>query len=312
MNLHVNYRENKRNDVVHCHDYHPLPAAILANLIFRSNFRIIYDAHEYESQKLGLGKMSKVVIRVLEKLSSHFVDGFITVSNSIMEAYEKLFPLIPRAIIFNCPPKWKKSSKNFFREKLNIADKSLVCLYQGGFMPGRAISILLQAIECIEVKNIDFVFMGYSVSKQPSRDILSLILNKAEKSKNIHFHESVNSNSLKDFTSSADMGFCLIEDHCLSYRFCLPNKFFEYAMAELPVLVSDLPEMRKLVEHYNCGVICESVTPEGVVKGLKEILDKDLEKLGKNARRMAEDHSWEAQEEKLINLYDRVLMKKAS
>ena len=68
--------------------------------------------------------------------------------------------------------------------------------------------------------------------------------------------------------------------------------------------------MRKLVEEYNCGVICESVTPEGVVKGLKELLNKDLEKLGKNARRMAEDHSWEAQEEKLINLYDRVLMKK--
>jgi glycosyltransferase involved in cell wall biosynthesis len=302
----------KKMDVVHCHDYHPLPATLLASLVFRSNFRIIYDAHEYESQKLGLGETSKVAIRVLEKLSSHFIDGFITVSDSIMEAYEKIFPRIPRTLILNCPPKWKKSAKNIYRKKFNITEQSLVGLYQGGFMPGRAISIMLEAFESLEAKNVDFVFMGYPASTQPSRDTFSLILKKSEKSKNIHFHEPVSTNSLQDYTSSADVGLCLIEDYCLSYRFCLPNKFFEYAMAELPVLVSDLPEMRKLVEEYNCGVICESLTPEGVVKGVKELLNKDLEKLGKNARRMAEDHSWEAQEEKLINLYDRVLMKKAS
>ena len=86
-------------DVVHCHDYHPLPATLLASLVFRANFRIIYDAHEYESQKLGLGKTSKVALRVLEKLSSHFIDGFITVSDSIMKAYEKIFPRIPRTDI---------------------------------------------------------------------------------------------------------------------------------------------------------------------------------------------------------------------
>ena len=119
----------KEIDVVHCHDYHPLPATLLAKLFFRSNFRIIYDAHEYESQKLGLGKTSRVAIRVLEKLSSHFVNGFITVSSSIMEAYEKLFSLIPRTLILNCPPKWKKSSKNLYREKLNLSDQSLVGLY---------------------------------------------------------------------------------------------------------------------------------------------------------------------------------------
>jgi glycosyltransferase involved in cell wall biosynthesis len=302
----------KEMDVVHCHDYHPLPATLLAKFFFRSNFRIIYDAHEYESQKLGLGKTSRVAIRVLEKLSSHFVDGFITVSNSIMEAYEKLFSPIPRTLILNCPHKWKKSSKNLFREKLNIADKSLVCLYQGGFMPGRAISIMLEAFEGLQATIVDFVFMGYPASTQISRDTFSLILKKTEKSKNIHLHEPVSSNSLQDYTISADVGLCLIEDYCLSYRFCLPNKFFEYAMAGLPILVSDLPEMRKLVEEYDCGVVCESITPDGIVNGLKKLLSRDLLKLGKNSRKMAEDHSWEVQEEKLLRLYDKVLHKKTT
>ena len=137
-----------------------------------------------------------------------------------------------------------------------------------------------------------------------------MILNKVQEFENIHFHDPVGPDSLCEFTGSADLGICLIEDLCLSYKFCLPNKFFEYAMAGLPILVSDLPEMRKLVEEYDCGVVCESLTPDGIVNGLKKLLSKDLVKLGKNARKMAEDHSWDVQEEKLLGLYDKVLHEK--
>ena len=78
-------------------------------------------------------------------------------------------------------------------------------------------------------------------------------------------------------------------------------------MAGLPILVSDLPEMRKFVEKYECGVVCKSVTPQGVVSGLKKLLSRNLDKLSKNSRKMAEDHSWEVQEKKLLFLYDQVL-----
>ena len=76
--------------------------------------------------------------------------------------------------------------------------------------------------------------------------------------------------------------------------------------------MSNLPEMRKLIEKYDCGVVCESVTPDGIVTGLKKLLSRDLCKLGKNARQMAEDHSWEVQEKKLLNLYKRVIENKAA
>ena len=179
-------------------------------------------------------------------------------------------------------------------------------------MQGRAIEILAKAFQIIDVKNLDFVFMGYPASTEAGRNSFSKIMKISQEFENIHFHEPVNSNILHEFTGSADLGFCLIEDLCLSYRLCLPNKFFEYAMAGLPILVSDLPEMRKLVEQYDCGVVCESLTPDGIVNGLKKLLSKDLVKLGKNARKMAEDHSWEVQEEKLLRLYDKVLHKKTT
>ena len=91
----------------------------------------------------------------------------------------------------------------------------------------------------------------------------------------------------------------------------MPNKFFEYAMAGLPILVSDLPEMHTLVEKYECGIVCESVTPDEIIKGVRKLLSMDLKKLGTNARNMAKDYSWEVQEKKLFSLYDEVVEKKS-
>ena len=306
FSLKVSFRI-RRVDLVHCHDFHPLPAVILSKLILRSKFYVIYDAHEYESEKLGLVKTSKLTIKILEKISSHFVDGFITVSGPILKTYEHLFFKIPKTLVLNCPPTWNKVSSNLLRDKFGLSGKSLIVLYQGGLMPGRAIEKIAKAFQIIDEKNLDLVYMGYPVLTKASRNTFSMILKNTQEFENIHYHEAVGSDRLYEFTGSANIGVCLIEDLCLSYKYSLPNKFFEYAMAGLPILVSDLPEMRKLVEEYDCGVVCESITPEGIVAGLRKLLSRDLSKLGKNARQMAEDHSWEVQEKKLFNLYERVL-----
>ena len=302
----------KNTEVIHCHDYHPILSIIFSRFLYRNNSKIIYDAHELETEKNGLTRLSRIFVRVLEKWISERVDGFITVGYKIRSHYLKRFGFEHSEVILNCPTRWQKVSKDLFREKFKISEKSFVALYQGGFMPGRAIEQLVQAFQVNDIKNIDFVFMGYPASTEAGRKSFDMILKKDKELDNFHYQEAVGSDKLINFTSSADLGFCLIEDLCLSYRFYLPNKFFEYAMAGLPILTSDLPEMRKLVEEYDCGVICESMTPDGIVNGLKKLLTKDLVKLGKNARKMAEDYSWEVQEEKLLRFYDKVVHKKTT
>ena len=297
----------KNADIIHCHDYHPILSIFFSIFFLGNNSRIIYDAHELETEKNGLTKIGRRIVSVLEKWISNRVDGFITVSFAIQNHYVERFNFKHTEVILNCPPTWKKVSKDLFRKRFKIPQESSVALYQGGFMPGRAIKNFAQAFQINDIKNINFVFMGYPASTEEGRESYSLILKKVQEFENIHVHDPVAPDSLGELTGSADLGICLIEDLCLSYRFCLPNKFFEYAMAGVPILVSDLPEMRRLVEEYDCGVVCDSITPDGIVSGLKKLLSKDLKKLGKNARKMAEDHSWEIQEKKLLSLYTRIL-----
>ena len=296
----------KNSDIIHCHDYHPILSIFLSAVFFGNHSKIIYDAHELETEKNGLTQLSRRLVSVLENWISKRVDGFITVSYAIQNYYVERFNFKHTEVILNCPPTWEKVSKDLFRKKLKIPQQSLVALYQGGFMPGRAIKQMVQAFQVNDIKNIDFVFMGYPASTKAGRDSFSMLLKISQEFENIHFHDPVDPDNLGEFTGSADLGFCLIEDLCLSYKFCLPNKFFEYAMAGIPILVSDLPEMRKLVEEYDCGVVCDSISPDGIVRGLRKLLARDLKKLGKNARKMAEAHSWEVQEKKLLNLYDKV------
>jgi len=294
-------------DIVHCHDFHPLPAILLSKLFFRSKSIVIYDAHELQSEKLALSKPSKFFIKSLEKLASPFISGFITVSESILESYNNLFSRMPKTLILNCPPKEELAKSLKFDSLLSLRRGSVKCLYQGGFLPFRGIEELLEGSRDSGFESLNFIFMGHAGITKFGKSLEKRIVDLAKKHKNIHHVKSVPMNDLLSFTSSASFGVCLTVDNCLNHKYSLPNKFFEYAMAGLPIVVSDLPEMRKLVQKYNCGVVCETVTPYGIVKSIKELLANDLNKFSKNARRMAEDHSWEVQEKKLLSLYDQVL-----
>lgn len=275
----------RKMDIVHCHDYHPLPSLLISKLFLRSKFFVIYDAHEFESQKLGFGKFSKITISFLEKISSRFVDGFITVSKSILEEYKQHFSNIPNDLILNCPKIEILLKCNKFESLFSLRKGSVKCLYQGGFIPFRGITELLEASIKSSLKDVNFIFMGDGGMTQAGRNLEKQIVKMSKSHENIYHVKSVPIKELLAYTSSATVGCVLTIDNCLNHKYSLPNKFFEYAMAGLPVLVSDLPELRKLVEQYDCGVVCKSVTPEGVVKGLKKLLDQDLEKLGKNARK---------------------------
>ena len=94
--------------------------------------------------------------------------------------------------------------------------------------------------------------------------IIFLILNLGQ----IHFDKLFN------FTCSADLGLSFEDDTCLAYRYALPNKIFDYINAEIPVLVSDLPEYRHVINKYNVGCVLKSRKPKFVAQQINKMLLK--------------------------------------
>lgn len=288
----------KNFDCLHCNDLNTLPIGVIIKLFLNKKVKVIYDAHEYETEVHGLSGVKKRIIYFLEKSLIRYADKVITVSDTIAIAYAKLYNIEKPKLVLNTPNLQKIDKQNLFREELSIGEKDTIYLYQGGLSSGRGIEIILKAFEQIEDKSKVVIFMGYGALER-------LVKKYACENKNIYFKEAVNPDVLLNYTCSADYGISLIEDTCLNYRFCLPNKVFEYIMANLPLIVSDLPEMRKLVEEYNVGVAVEG-TVEGLVKGIEYDRCIDKKQLEVNLKKVQEIYNWENQEKVLIDLYKKL------
>ena len=112
---------------------------------------------------------------------------------------------------------------------------------------------------------------------------------------------------LLDYTASADIGISIIENTCLSYFFCMPNKLFEYTMAGLPVIVSNMKEMAEEVQNADFGIVLTDYSIEAINYAIDRLLSQDLARFSKNAYQFAVTSSWEHQELKLIEAYEMII-----
>ncbi len=291
----------KKLPLIHCNDLNTLPIAYLVKKLYNRNVKIVYDAHEYETEINGLKGVKKAFIRFLEKWLIKYADAVITVSNSIAEEYKRLYSIKKPTLVLNTPSYINIDKKELFRETFEIKKEKVVFLYQGGFSSGRGIEIILETFANIGEKNNVLVLMGYGEQED-------LVKEYAAKYENIFFHKAVSPEVLIDYTSSADFGISLIEDTCLSYRYCLPNKIFEYVMAELPVIVSNLYEMKNLVESNNIGIVAKENTPQALSDAIKAALNLDKEILKKNLKKAKKIYNWQEQEKKLSALYNDLII----
>jgi glycosyltransferase involved in cell wall biosynthesis len=87
-------------------------------------------------------------------------------------------------------------------------------------------------------------------------------------------------------------------------------KLFEYLAAGLPIVATDVPRWRALLEEYDCGVCVPFGDPASLAAAIERLLDDDdgTRAMGERARSAAERHySWETQAAALMGLYERLL-----
>ena len=99
------------------------------------------------------------------------------------------------------------------------------------------------------------------------------------------------------------MGLSFEKDTCLAYRYSLPNKIFDYISAEVPVLVSDLPEFKSIVKKYNIGFILESREPQDIAVQMQKILKTSKTQWLSDMEIAKKRLCWENEEKKLISLF---------
>lgn len=288
--------ENSRKfSIIHCHDLNTLPIGTIIKIL-RPNNKLIYDAHEYETEMSHLKGYSKKLYQYAERFFIKFADGVITVSESIANEYVRLYNITKPRLVLNCPPYVDHTKQNYFREKFDLLPEQMIFLYQGGFSKHRGIEIILEAFKISKDPNKVVVFMGYGPLEGD-------IQKAAQTHPRIFYHPAVGQDVLLDYTSSADIGILFYENSCLNHYFCSPNKFFEYTMAGLPVIVSDLYEMKRILAENHNGVTTKKDDVASLLEVIENLTYEDIINMQKNVSKLQKIYSWQEQEKRLVELY---------
>jgi glycosyltransferase involved in cell wall biosynthesis len=265
---------------------------------------LVFDSHEYFT---GLPEIRdrpfvKWVWTTIEKSIFPKLKYVITVSDSIAEAYSEKYGLKP-VVVRNCSGRTNNINA-FSKSELGINTDHFLLVFQGaGINIERGGEELIDAIKITE--NVSLIIVG-------SGEVMSVLKKKVHErdlSGRIKFFPKMPWDELMKYTKSASAGLCLEKDTNLNYRYCLPNKLFEYISAGIPVITGSLPEIKKVVEEYECGIIIPEITPGEISKAISKLRDDPalLNKLKRNTVIASEKLNWNIECKIITDFYNQIL-----
>ena len=129
--------------------------------------------------------------------------------------------------------------------------------------------------------------------------------------KNVNYYGYVDRKEVQEILDKSMVGLVTLHN-TENYRHAIPVKLFEYMNRGIPVIVSNIPKWKEIVEKANCGIIVDPANPIEISEAILEIINnpRKSKQLGENGfNYLREGYNWKNQEDKLINFYRKLLYK---
>ena len=277
---------------------------LLANYLaskFKSS-KLVYDTHEYftEVPELVENPFKQKIWLSVEKWIFPKLKNVYTVNDSIAEIYSEKYK-VPVHVIRNVAPNFV-SSENKSRKDLGLPQDKFIIIIQGsGINKRRGAEEAVDAMKYIE--NSLLLIIG-------SGDVLNELRSKVERENlkaKVSFLPKMPYSEMMQYTMNADLGLAIDHTDILNHKLALPNKFFDYIQAEIPVLATEIIEIEKIIKKYNIGyVLHDGLTAFHLADKINQIRSKysDLiDELKVNLKKAKSIENWDVELEKLKEIY---------
>jgi glycosyltransferase involved in cell wall biosynthesis len=288
-----------RPRVVHFHDPELIPVGLGLKLI---GTKVIYDVHEDLPRQIMSKSWLPGIFRRPTAWAMEFVewaaarsfDAIVTATPKIAERFphEKTvvvqnFPLLEELIVSNPTPLDKRSP---------------AFAYVGGITIARGAQEMIEAFGLVPKRlGCRLELAGKFIPRRLMED-----LKKTTGWNRVRFHGWTTRTEVAKILGEVRGGLVLyhpLQNHIDAQ----PNKMFEYMAARLPVIASDFPLWREIVEGAQCGLLVNPLEPHKISGALQWILDhpEEANEMGKRGRRAVEKiYNWEKEKKKLLALYE--------
>jgi len=290
---------------VHSHDMNTLQAGYRIYKKFKCS--LVYDTHElfierdkpYETPNWYKNRQKR-----FEQKRIKAANKVITVSESIAVELVKRYSIEKPTIVLNAPIRRDKGKTISIKEKLELTDQKVV-MYSGGFTRGRGLEYLVESIKFMP-DDYRLVFLGFG--KEAFVNKLNKIADLNEVTDRFYMYGPVPSGVVPSYLASADICVSPIQNVSLNNYYSFPNKVFEYIQANVPMAVSNFPELKKLVETEKIGTTFNPESPQNIANALVSFLEntEGYNQAKLNIQQCEERYHWGNEEKKLVALYQNI------
>lgn len=290
----------RKVEIVHANDLDTLLANYLISKV--KGIPIVYDSHEYftgvpEIQNRAFVKKTwtKLEQWIFPKLKHIF-----TVNDSIAELYYQDYgirPLVMRNIPFQ-----QTLPSPIERDSVTDDPKKKILVLQGaGINVDRGAEELLEAM--VHLDNYILMIIG-------SGDVIHELKTRAAKDDlkgKVLFMGKLPYEEMMRYTQTADAGLTLDKDTNINYKFSLPNKVFDYIRAGIPVISSNIIEIKKIIEKYEVGAIIPNHDTLVMAETINAYLcNVNKDELNQKITTASGQLSWENEVIKLLETYNNL------
>ena len=303
----------KDTNIIYCHDYHMINigATIKKN---NPHLYLIYDSHEYlkgwplykDSKSIKLKFKNYLVWKKLirnERKSIKFTDTIITVTKSISHQLSKDHDLNDRPIFLHNIPKKKKlnSSQNYFHKKFNIPNDHIIVIHLGSiYHTDNQLKKLFKVF--IKNQSVKLIFIG---NRPKHYELKKTIKNNLILNNKIFFHDFPSTSEITNLISSADIGLCHIRTEFFAHKITFTNKFFEYSMAEIPVISTKQDICVEYAKLYDNAIFYDENSYKSLNNAFEKII-KNISYYKKNAKQLKINLDWKKEAQYFIIFFEKL------
>jgi len=300
--LRVAFRQ--RADVYHIHDPELLPMGVVLKLLTRKP--VLYDIHENVlaqiRSKAWMPRAIRPVVRcaywMIERVLLRFVDAVILAEDSYHPLYRGHANCV---IVRNYPIVSVKEALP------SAVAHAFRVVYVGGVSELRGALTMVEAARVLKERDAD---VEWAVIGPIQSDDLHDVLQGAETDvSGFKVVGALPFGEAQHAIANADVGLAVLKP-VPNYVESLPTKLLEYMMAGIPVIASNFPLWREIVEGNRCGLTVDPLDPRAIADAICYLIEHpdEAEEMGTRGRQAVEQkYNWRQEEMKLLTLYDSLL-----
>jgi glycosyltransferase involved in cell wall biosynthesis len=292
-----------RSSIIISNDLDTLLANYLVSKV--KKVKLVYDTHEYftEVPELVENPTKQKIWETLEGWIFPKLKNVYTVNESIAQIYRAKYHVAVNVVRNVAPTFSPLEIKN--RPQLDLpTDKFIIILQGSGINKKRGAEEAVESMKWIEGALLVIIGGGDVLESLKQQVELNSIGHK------VRFLPKMPYAEMMQYTCNADLGLAIDHTDVLNHKLALPNKFFDYIQAQIPILATDLTEVKSLIQQYEIGFILDTtLNAENLSQKIKEIMHLDsvhVKQLKENLKRAKQQENWTVEVEKLKGIYSNL------